>query len=100
MAGPYRPFLVNDPREYVMSGDPRPEPTSRAPPAWSSVLAVVAHPDDESFGLGAILDAFNRAASRTAVLCLTHGEASPVHGVVASSRVVYESGRELRTGVS
>jgi len=26
-------------------------------PAWGSVLAVVAHPDDESFGLGAILDA-------------------------------------------
>jgi N-acetylglucosamine malate deacetylase 2 len=84
MAGPYRPFLVNDPREYVMSGDPRPEPTSRAPPAWSSVLAVVARPDDESFGLGAILDAFNRAASRTAVLCLTHGEASPVHGVAGN----------------
>lgn len=27
-------------------------------PAWRSVLAVVAHPDDESFGLGAILSAF------------------------------------------
>ena len=67
-----------------MSGDPRPEPTSRALPAWSSVLAVVAHPDDESFGLGAILDAFNRAASRTAVLCLTHGEASTVHGVAGN----------------
>lgn len=63
-----------------MSGDPRPQPTSRALPAWSSVLAVVAHPDDESFGLGAILDAFNQAATRTAVLCLTHGEASTVHG--------------------
>ena len=67
-----------------MSGDPRPEPTSRALPAWSSVLAVVAHPDDESFGLGAILDTFNRAASRTAVLCLTHGEASTVHGVAGN----------------
>ncbi len=68
-----------------MSGNPRPEPTSRALPAWSSVLAVVAHPDDESFGLGAILDAFKQAATRTAVLCLTHGEASKVHGGVAGN---------------
>ena len=67
-----------------MSGYPRPEPTSRALPAWSSVLAVVAHPDDESFGLGAILDAFNQAGTRTAVLCLTHGEASTVHGVAGN----------------
>ena len=67
-----------------MSGYPRPEPTSRALPAWSSVLAVVAHPDDESFGLGAILDAFNQAGTRTAVLCLTHGEASTVYGVAGN----------------
>ena len=67
-----------------MSGDPRPEPPFRALPAWSSVLAVVAHPDDESFGLGAILDAFNQAGTRTAVLCLTHGEASTVHGVAGN----------------
>lgn len=45
-------------------------------PRWSSVLAVVAHPDDESFGLGAALDAFARAGSDVSVLCLTHGEAS------------------------
>src|SRR5665811_2572537 len=44
-------------------------------PAWMSVLAVVAHPDDESFGLGAILDAFTRTGARVEVLCLTHGEA-------------------------
>lgn len=50
-------------------------------PAWMSVLAVVAHPDDESFGLGAILDAFTRAGARVEVLCLTHGEASALHGV-------------------
>jgi LmbE family N-acetylglucosaminyl deacetylase len=49
-------------------------------PAWASVLAVVAHPDDESFGLGAVLDAFVGRGTRTAVLCLTHGENSTVHG--------------------
>ena len=49
-------------------------------PAWTSVLVVVAHPDDESFGLGAILDAFTGAGARVEVLCLTHGEASTLHG--------------------
>ena len=50
-------------------------------PVWHAVLAVVAHPDDESFGLGAILDAFARAGTHTTVLCLTRGEASTIHGV-------------------
>ena len=50
-------------------------------PRWRSVLAVVAHPDDESFGLGAVLDAFARAGARVSVLCFTHGEASTVRGV-------------------
>lgn len=45
------------------------------------MLAVVAHPDDESFGLGAILDAFHAAGAGLAVLCLTYGEASTVRGV-------------------
>lgn len=51
-------------------------------PRWRSVLAVVAHPDDESFGLGAVLSAFADAQAQLAVLCLTHGEASTLHGVV------------------
>ena len=50
-------------------------------PAWRSVLAVVAHPDDESFGLGAILSAFADRGAELAVLCLTQGEASTLHGV-------------------
>lgn len=50
-------------------------------PPWRSVLAVVAHPDDESFALGAVLDAFARAGARVSVLCLTRGEASTLHGV-------------------
>lgn len=50
-------------------------------PGWHSVLAVVAHPDDESFGLGAVLAAFASRGARCDVLCLTHGEASTLHGV-------------------
>lgn len=50
-------------------------------PQWRSVLAVVAHPDDESFGLGAVLSAFIDAGAGVGVLCLTHGEASTLHGV-------------------
>ena len=50
-------------------------------PAWRSVLAVVAHPDDESFGLGAVLTALRDARADVSVLCLTRGEASTLHGV-------------------
>jgi LmbE family N-acetylglucosaminyl deacetylase len=42
----------------------------------SGALAVVAHPDDESFGLGAVLSALSARGVRVRVLCLTHGEAS------------------------
>jgi N-acetylglucosamine malate deacetylase 2 len=44
------------------------------------VPAVVAHPDDESFGLGGLLALFNERAVPTGVLCFTHGEASTLHG--------------------
>jgi N-acetylglucosamine malate deacetylase 2 len=45
-------------------------------PSCRSVLAVCAHPDDESFGLGAALARFCELGSAVSVLCLTHGEAS------------------------
>lgn len=50
-------------------------------PAWRSVLAVVAHPDDESFGLGAVITAFIDLGARVDVLCFTKGEASTLRGV-------------------
>lgn len=50
-------------------------------PRWAQVLAVVAHPDDESFALGAVLDAFAQHGAGVSVLCLTRGEASTLHGV-------------------
>lgn len=40
------------------------------------VLAVCAHPDDESFGLGAVLAALDGAGARLGVLSFTRGEAS------------------------
>ena len=67
--------------------------TCRRLPPWRSVLAVVAHPDDESFGLGAVLATFT-ATARVAVLCFTHGEASTLHGVAGDLRVIREA--ELR----
>lgn len=61
-------------------------------PAWESVLAVVAHPDDESFGLGALLSGFAQTAN-TSVLCFTHGEASTLHGTAGELAVIRQ--REL-----
>jgi len=52
-----------------------------APPRIERLLAVCAHPDDESFGLGAVLATLAKAGSRTGVLCFTHGEASTLHGI-------------------
>jgi len=46
------------------------------PPSTPRFLAVCAHPDDESFGLGAILTTLTDAGGVTSVLCFTHGEAS------------------------
>lgn len=45
-------------------------------PHLARVLAVCAHPDDESFGLGAVLAALAGAGTSTSVMCFTHGEAS------------------------
>ncbi len=46
------------------------------PPDWKRVLVVVAHPDDESFALGALLDRFVQDGADVTMLCLTRGEAS------------------------
>lgn len=46
-----------------------------------SVLAVVAHPDDESFGLGAVLDRLTTGGAACSVLCFTRGESSTLHQV-------------------
>ncbi len=46
--------------------------------ACDEALVVVAHPDDESFGLGGVLLALIRGGIKVRLLCLTAGEASTV----------------------
>ena len=47
-----------------------------AAPTASAALAVYAHPDDETFGLGGVLAALVDAGTAVEVLCFTRGEAS------------------------
>jgi len=58
--------------------------TATTPPpgqaAVSSALAVLAHPDDESFGLGAVLSSLLDAGIEVTGVCFTHGEASTLGG--------------------
>lgn len=63
-------------------------------PGGRSVLAVCAHPDDESFGLGAVLHWLAADGARTSVLCFTHGEASTLGRPGADLHAVREG--ELR----
>lgn len=57
-------------------------------PETASTLVVCAHPDDESFGLGAILHILATNGTRVSVLCFTHGEASTLHGADGDLRTV------------
>jgi LmbE family N-acetylglucosaminyl deacetylase len=63
-------------------------------PAWPAVLAVIAHPDDESFGLGALIARLAEAGTAVHVLCYTHGEASTLNQMRADLRRAREE--ELR----
>jgi LmbE family N-acetylglucosaminyl deacetylase len=54
-------------------------PAGRLLPGWAKVLVVVAHPDDESFGLGAIISQMTATGSAVHILCYTHGEASTLN---------------------
>ncbi len=58
---------------------------SRAFGPVGSALAVVAHPDDETFALGAVLADLAAAGARVSVLCFTHGESTTL-GVRAGER--------------
>ena len=69
------------------------EPHGLLPP-WAAVLAVVAHPDDESFGLGAIIDRMTSGGAAVHVLCYTRGEASTLNQTGAD--LTRQRARELR----
>lgn len=45
-------------------------------PRLGAVLVVIAHPDDESFGLGAVISTFVDGGTSVAALCFTRGGAS------------------------
>ncbi len=69
----------------------------------TSVLAVVAHPDDESFGLGGVLGELTAGGVRASVLCFTRGEASTLRdgpGDLASirARELADAAAELGVG--
>ena len=51
----------------------------RTLPGWRRLLVVVAHPDDETFGLGAVAGHFTAGGAAVHVLCYTHGEASTLN---------------------
>jgi LmbE family N-acetylglucosaminyl deacetylase len=48
-------------------------------PGWAKVLVVIAHPDDEAFGLGAIVSHMTAAGAAAHILCYTRGEASTLN---------------------
>lgn len=66
------------PRAAVTAAE-RMSRANRDLPSWRRVLAVVAHPDDESFGLGAIADRFATIGASVHVLCFSHGGASTLN---------------------
>jgi LmbE family N-acetylglucosaminyl deacetylase len=76
-----------------LHGSPAREPHGLLPP-WPAVLAVVAHPDDESFGLGAIIDKMTSTGAAVHVLCYTRGEASTLNQTGAD--LIRQRARELR----
>ncbi len=78
-----------------------PRRTRHCLPRAGCVLAVCAHPDDESFGLGAVLAAFSGQGARVRVLCFTHGEASTLGQAPASARSLREvRAEELRAAAA
>jgi LmbE family N-acetylglucosaminyl deacetylase len=48
-------------------------------PPWPAALAVIAHPGDGSFGLGAVIGQLAAAGTAVHVLCYSHGEASTLN---------------------
>jgi N-acetylglucosamine malate deacetylase 2 len=88
--GGHSPPHRRDPRRVMTTMSPRPRDgvATVDDVRLRSVVAVCAHPDDESFGLGAVIDSLSAAGTSTAVLSLTHGEASRLHAAAGDLGVV------------
>ena len=69
--------------------------------AGRRVLAVCAHPDDESFGLGAVISTLVDLGAEVSVLCLTRGEASTLGSSpdLATTRVAELESAALALGI-
>lgn len=68
---------------------PAPDPAGAGRlPQWGSVLVVIAHPDDESFGLGGLVGALADTGADVEVLCFTRGEASTLGGELTDLALV------------
>lgn len=63
----------------------------------SAVLAVVAHPDDETLAMGGLLAGLARRGAQVDVLCLTSGEAAVRHLGIEVEGLADRRERELRT---
>jgi LmbE family N-acetylglucosaminyl deacetylase len=59
----------------------RTNPAATRLPPLRSLLTVCAEPDDESFGMVAVISGLVDAGTLSAVLSFTHAEASTRHGV-------------------
>ena len=53
-----------------------PPATVRQLPPYDHLAVVTAHPDDETFGLGALVSTFVASGTRVSLVCLTCGESS------------------------
>jgi LmbE family N-acetylglucosaminyl deacetylase/DNA-binding PadR family transcriptional regulator len=71
-------------------GDPRRDETAANP----TLLLVVAHPDDETFGCGSLLADARERGARVVVCCATRGEAGEDATGAASSAVALAEHRE------
>jgi LmbE family N-acetylglucosaminyl deacetylase len=78
----------------TQSAGPHAGRPGRLLPPWPAALAVIAHPDDESFGLGAVISQLATAGSAVHILCYSHGEASTLNETRADLRHAREE--ELR----
>jgi LmbE family N-acetylglucosaminyl deacetylase len=53
---------------------------------WQRALAVVAHPDDETFGCGGVLAKYAAEGAQVFLLCATRGEVGEIRDPALATR--------------